>query len=819
MRARDVVIHGVAFASGVAALLYQVVWMRWFQVLFGSTAYAASATLCAFFAGLAIGAAYFGRRSRTIRRPLRAFAGIEAGAALVALLVPFVFAANDAIYPFLYDRLSDSPGAFVVTKFALAMLVMLPPSILLGGSFPLLTAGSIAEAGELGTRGTRLYAINTLGAASGSLIGSLWLPEAVGVRTTYAIAMACSLAAAATALGLERGARRVSADARPADPPPPAPGARLSLRAISFASGFGTLAFEVLLIHAIALRLDHSVYSHGVVLFAVLICLALGAQFVAWTAHRVRVEALLGFAWSGVVLSILLVPFQLRSYETAAGMGGVVRGLDAALWLGAPALLFGALILPLTFRLAEDERGAAGHRVGGLLAVNTVGGILGSLVASFVLLAWFGVGVAFAIVALVYAVVAVACAPDVTRRWQRGAVFAVAFAAIFLSPLDPRVLPPVELAPGDRLVDLREGPYGAISVIDHAGGRVMKMNNHYTLSGSGVRDALKERAGHIPLLLHPDPGKVLFIGSATGHTAGAAVLHDVEEIGLVEIIPAVHDLAAEHFAASNRDVYRDPRARRIVEDGRNHLRATDETYDVIVGDLFSPWRPGVGALYAREHFEAVRERLTRSGVFCQWFPLYQHREESFASVAASFLEVFPEAHVFRADFYRKLPRVALVAFKGETPKVEAVNARIRAFAAQGISDRWVSYPRAFWMLYAGPLAAAGAPLLEAVPTSDDRPQFEYLAGRTTGAEIERWLFRRWPAWHARLTDAALAGGDFAAARAAVRSGANLLKLNALETARDRAAHESEIQRLREGIPAPLRSPDPSALEYAELPPS
>jgi spermidine synthase len=102
MGSRSATILFIAFASGVAALLYQMVWMRWFQILFGSSAYAASATLCVYFAGLALGAEFFGRRSSRMKRPLIAYACLEAAAAVVALGVPLVFDVYDAIYPYLY---------------------------------------------------------------------------------------------------------------------------------------------------------------------------------------------------------------------------------------------------------------------------------------------------------------------------------------------------------------------------------------------------------------------------------------------------------------------------------------------------------------------------------------------------------------------------------------------------------------------------------------------------------------------------------------------------------------------------------------------
>lgn len=817
MRHSHRVIQAIAFVSGIAALLYQVIWMRWFQVLFGSTAYAASATLCAFFAGFAIGSEFFGRRSATLHRPLLAYAVIETGAALFAIAVPAVFWFNDALYPVLYNALSDAPIAFVLVKFALAMLVMLPPSILLGGIFPLLAAARVGDGTSLGSVGTRLYAINTLGAAVGSGVGALWLPDLIGVNATYGVAIGLSLIAAIIAAAVSRSNSNSHAVVAPVESAPEQPlvnpPSDAVLRAVSFASGMGTLSLEVLLIHAIAQRLVYSVYSYGAVMFVVLICLAAGAQLVSLSARWFDARTMLGVVLLATATSFGLLPFAIEHFQEIDTTNGLVRGLHAALWLGGPTLLVSSMIFPLLFRLSRGEDAEVGRRVGGLLAVNTAGGIIGSVVASFVFLDALGLHASLAVIGLGYGAVAILVADGGGSRLRRAAFVGAVFVGLSLSPLDPWGIPRVILEPGEELVALRESPYGTVSVVDKEGVRAMKLNNHYTLAGSGPRNALKERAGNIPLILHPDPSRVLFLGTATGHTAGAAAVHPVEQIELVEIIPDVQELAAEYFSARNSGIYNDPRTKRIVEDARNHLRATDRTYDVIVGDLFSPTRPGVGALYAREHFRAVRDRLTPNGVFCQWLPLYQHREETFAVIARTFLDVFPEAQVFRGDFYQVNPRVALVGFAGPTPSVSEVNERVRELSGFGIKDRWVTYPWAFWMLYAGPLSALSAQLIDTPITTDAFPRFEYVAGRTKRAEIGRFLLQTWPTWNRLLADAVPDDAYFADARRAAADGVDLLRLNALERSADSDRHATEIKELRERLPADLIAiPDYTALE-------
>ncbi|MDJ0865399.1 MAG: fused MFS/spermidine synthase [Myxococcota bacterium] len=804
----------VALGSGAAALVYQTVWVRWFQLLFGSTAYAASATLCAFFAGLAIGAEGFGRVAVRARRPLRAYAALEVAAAGLALVVPLVFAAYDSLYAGLYAELAARPAAFVALKFGLALLVMLPPAVLLGGTTPLLAAAYVDDPRRLGADGGRLYAVNTLGAAGGSAAGALWLPDWIGVHATYGVAIGLSLLVALAAWRLSRPAPVAPAPRAafaPSDEPARAP---LSLRLVAFASGFGTLALEVLLIRALALVFDHSVYSYGAVLVVVLLALAAGAALVSASEGRVPARLLLGAALAATAALLFAVPWAASQVAAAgaSGPGRLLGGLGWTALLGGPPLLVGALVLPLTFRLAAG--GSVGRRIGGLLAANTVGGILGSLCASFVLLDGLGLWTSIALLGVAYALAAGAVEGAPRERVLRLVPVAAVAGAVLALGLGPRDLPVVRLGSGEALVASEEGAYGVVSVIDGPFGRRMKIDNHYTLAGAGRLLPLKERAGHIPLLLHPRPRRVLFVGSATGHTAGAAVQHEVEEIVLVEIVPEVQALASAHFAATNHDVYRDPRTRLVVEDGRNHVRATRERYDVIVADLFTPWRPGVGSLYTEEHFRAVRERLAPGGLFCQWLPIYQHTRQTFATVAAGFLDVFPDAVLWRGEFFtHTVPRAALIGFADGPAPVEAVEERVRALAASGVADRWITDPRGFWMLYAGPLAAA-APGLAAVPRhSDARPRFEYLAGSVSELERRAFLRTHWPAFARSLLDVPGERPPFEPVLARARDGADFARANALHLD-DRKQEFRELWgRIRMRVPGELlRPPDPSVAE-------
>src|SRR6202008_3179671 len=133
----------------------------------------------------------------------------------------------------------------------------------------------------------------------------------------------------------------------------------------------------------------------------------------------------------------------------------------------------------------------------------------------------------------------------------------------------------------------------------------------------------ERRQGLIPLLVHPSPRRVAFIGMATGISASAAPALGVADTTVVELVPEVAAMAGEHFAPWNAGLLEQSGVRLVLGDGRSFLAGRDPKFDVIVSDLFIPWHAGASSLYAREMYGAASQRLAPGGIYCQWLPLYQ----------------------------------------------------------------------------------------------------------------------------------------------------------------------------------------------------
>ncbi len=762
--------------------------MRWFRELFGATAPAASATLVAFLSGHAVGAGLAARLVPRFQRPLQAYGRLELGAALGTLAVPFLLALCESALRGSYDALRATPFLLLSLRFATALLATLPAALCFGATLPAVGAAVLNDVRRLGSVGSALYAANTLGAAAGTALAAFFLPDWIGVRESYAVAVALLASAGVGALLLARREPHPEAvpAARAAASVPWRPsrdvrtagwGSPRGQAALATLSGVGAFAGQVLLVEAFAQILNGSVYAFGAVLFAVLSTLAAGAAVVAWIERRAVVDprTLLGGALALAALGFLAFPARLsRATQGFAYFGtdrpwpGYLLGALATTFATAGPPLFAAgLVFPLTFALAARAREGAGHagvgsRLGRLLVANTLGSIVGALVAPFVLLPTGGPWSSFILLAGLYALPALAL-PDKTtaRRVARDVLFVFGWLLVlgFASPVG---LPLARLEHGETLVFAESSAAGVVAVVERSDGRVLRTENYSVLGGT--RDKVhEEREGHLALLLAPNARQVAYLGSATGISAGAALAHPISRLHLVEIVPGIARAARLFFADANRRVYEDPRTEVVLDDARNFLRETQEQFDLVIADLFVPWRAGTGSLYTREHFEAVRAHLSPDGVFCQWLPLYQLTRGELETIVATFLDVFPRAALFRGDFYGGFPIAALVGFRGHVPSPEEVGSAVRRLAVRGEHDRWVTDPAGPFALYVGPLGPLAPSLAQVLRNTDDRPRIEFQAARSHAGgargKSEPVVGLDWSGFVDAVRDAARGAGD------------------------------------------------------------
>lgn len=733
MSSRRFTLAGLLFGlSGAIAVIYEVLWMRRATAVFGASAPAVATVLSTFFAGFAVGAIWLGRWAAHTRRPLFAYGALEAAAALTALGVDPLFGNYErlvAILPPLHG------GLAIGLRAALALVAFLPTTILLGGTFPVLSHG-------LGARPlTWLYSVNTAGAVAGALLVPFWLLPTFGVTTALHLTVGAGASVGAVAMLLGRGESRPMpgedeafswANARPGR----------TATVIAFVSGFFVLAFETLAFRDAALVHSSSTQVFAVILAMVLAALALGAAGAGLLLGR-RINTaravLIALGSSGVLIALTPRVF-LFATDGLAYMGdavGVVSGrlIMAILLLVIPTAGVAGMVLPLVLGAARHEA-AEGRTIGSLVAANTLGAIAGPLVASFVLVPWLGLWEAH----LALGLVPIAVATVVARGRSRAILIAVT-AALLLSHRGD--LPRVRLnaALGQHVLSLREGVLGAVAVIgDRDGDRRIAIDNHYVIGGTASIDDERFQ-GHLPLLLHPAPRTVAFLGLGTGITAAAATLHDVDRAVAVELVAEVVTAARHDLSEANLGVVSRPEFTVVVDDARAFLAARGEAYDVIIGDLFVPWRAGEASLYTREAFAAARRRLRPGGLFCQWVPSYQLGEEELSTLVATFLEVFPSATLWRGDFSPAGAALALIGESdGYTFDPIAVVRAVRAAAPRVVTSApALSDPDGLWLHFIGRLDPKSAALAAIPRNTDGTPWIELNAPRRFAVRVHNAL--------------------------------------------------------------------------------
>ena len=687
------VIFLLFFFSGAAGLVYEVTWARSLGLVFGASHLAVTTVLAVYMGGQALGSAIFGKLADRSAHPLRLYGMLELGIGVSAV----AFLGLMRIYPWLYPpiaRLGEGNGAYLtVVRTTFAVVAMIVPTTLMGGTLPVLTRFVSRRADIVAQQISFLYAFNTVGAVVGTLAAGFVLIRALGVTATLLVAVAVSTAVGVAAVLLQRRAHALE----PAVVTEPAASkggsgelgdfpVRMTLLGIGV-SGFCALGYEVLWTRMLTLVVGTSVYSFTVMLVAFLGGIGAGSHAFSLLRRWVRggrsavrafgvTQVLIGISALAVTLLMQEMPrisVQLRGVLVPADAteftARVVSSFAAGVvFMFVPAFLMG-LAFPVAGAVWTARRTTVGAAVGKLLTVNTVGAILGSVVSGFFLIYAFGIerslqmlvvvnvaigiavvaslasrrAVAFTAVAAGVLLVARAAFPTWGRAWDQKyfATYVNSGRTADSPEVARRKLADVEV------VYYREGVNETVSVTRGVGGdQAFIVNGRPEASTSLVDVQLQRALGHIPMLLHPNPRRVFVLGTGTAMTLGATSVHpEVERLVLAEIEEGVLGVART-FSDWNDHVLDDPKLEIVFNDGRNYLATTQEQFDVITADPIHPWSGGAGYLYTAEYFRSVGSRLAPGGIASQWLPLYELTVQDVRTVLRTFSESFAHTLVW-----------------------------------------------------------------------------------------------------------------------------------------------------------------------------
>lgn len=624
--------------SGAAGLIYEASWTRQLGLVLGFTGQATAVVLAAWFVGLAAGS-WFGARWM-LGRPLAGYAVAELVAGSWALAVPWLLARVE---------LWAGAQAGLGLRAAACLVVLLPATICLGATLPWM-AQHLCSYSPRPALINRAYALNIAGGVVGLLAATFGLLCSLGVQNTGSLAAAISLCCGVAALLLSRGRVAHGENASAA-----LPGAPISMRwyFIAALGGALTIGLQVLYLRLFARVLHNSSYTFGAVVACFLVALALGSWLVArWLDRgRISAESLVRRAAAVAAVSLLATALlfvaasRLALLDPPGGFGlYIIATLGfVGLIVGVPVTAAG-MLLPATWSAALAKTGRGGRTVGRLAAVNVLAAAAGALLFSFVLLGRLGLWGCLVLVAAGY--LALALLPS--RRAPVRPLPAVATLLACCAVLGWLLLsaPHRFRRAGEQQLASWNTTGGLIEVVrDQQQNIKLVQNAHYIMGDTASRDSERNQ-GHLPLLLHPRPARVLFVGLATGITASAALEHPRLETVVVELIPEVL-AAARLFHAHNGRLDRSPGAQLVVDDARHFLRRRGPRFDVIVSDLFVPWHSRTGYLYTVEHYRAASRRLRAGGLLVQWISLAQVGPRELRLIASSLAAAFAQVTVWR----------------------------------------------------------------------------------------------------------------------------------------------------------------------------
>ncbi len=792
-RASRLLLALLFFASGAAGLIDQVAWLRYLSLVFGNTTLATATLLAVFMAGLGLGAYLFGRISDRTPRPLTIYALAEVGIGLFAMVSPRFFDGMTAVYVAVEHAVggaSGAPWSFALLRIALAAICLLPPTLLMGGTLPLIVRGlqrarrpapaaaAAADASRPARDTALLYGANTLGAVCGVAgAGFLTIPL-FGLHASLLLSAGLNFVAALGAIALSRHPAQTPAPEAPPGVPTALPAAVLPrARALLLAAvlmGATSLAFEVLWTRILVFYLGSSVYAFSLMLVGFLLGVAVGSLAIGRHVDRLNHPlALLAAVELGIAatapLSIWLFATlndrQIALSEMLQPQGfavAIFAQLVAVLPVVLPPTLLMGVSFPLLVRIYSARGGGRpasavgdvgdigdagaraserlGQDLGQLYGANTLGCIVGSLAAGFGLIPLLGTQNSLLAVGAICAGTALLLARRAGRsRWLSGMALAAPALFVglaFLLPAD-RVILAAGIFGSDRpgdLVHFHEDASAAVAIrkMSAASGTYLSLElNGVNVAGTSPDlYAVQKMQGHLPLLLGKSrDARVVHIGFGSGGTAYAVSRHPVSEIRIVELSPAVLAASEHYFGAINHGVLGDPRVRVEINDGRNFLLATPETFDAVLSDSIHPRYAGNGSLYSEEYFRLVSDRLTPDGVVSMWLPMYTLTPSNFAMIVRAFKDVFPETVIWYDPSALNSFTIVTGRKRGGPWDPEAL---ARGFADPAIlaalADIGMRRPADLLACYLSSGAELDTFLGDTPPHVDDLPAVEYESG-------------------------------------------------------------------------------------------
>lgn len=660
--------------SGFSGLIYESVWSRYLKLLLGSAAYAQALVIIIFMGGMAVGAALAAKYTHRLKNIILWYGVCEIVIGLFGLGFHGLFTTTSDLFFNQVASSVDSQGTLLTIKFALASLMILPQSILLGATFPLITAGLIRKYPEKsGNKIAVLYFLNSLGAAIGVLFSAFVLVPSVGLPGTAMTSGIINVVLGLLVYLLTKG-DNFSVEFKPL---PTKEGNVKLFLIISLITGLASFIYEISWIRMLSMVFGSSTDAFEIMLATFILGLALGALLIKSKIDKLQnpiytlgiIQVVMG------VLAVLTIPLYNELFDymvvikktlTHTDSGYVfynASNLALSMLVMLPATICAGTTLPLiTHILIKKHR--AESAVGMVYSFNTVGAIIGVLVTVQLLMPSFGVKSALLVGAALDVVVGAVLVFRFSRRQTMSIIPIAASLAILVGVGLTSSIDLLKVSSGvfrtgrlhiedyTEILFHEDGKVSTVSVFDNKskdGKFVTRVISNNGKPDAGVSmlggritgdEPTMYLAGILPLLFSTDDVRVANIGFGSGITTESVLSHSqVSQLDTIEIEQKIID-AGKLFAPKVGKVFTDPRSNIIIDDAKTVFSSKGQKYDVIISEPSNPWVSGVASLFTTEWYSHSRKYLTEEGVFVQWIQGYEISMPLFASVYRALRENF-----------------------------------------------------------------------------------------------------------------------------------------------------------------------------------
>jgi spermidine synthase len=668
----------IYFASGACSLIDEVIWIRLLKLTLGNTVYASSIVVSMFMGGLAIGAFIMSKYSDRIKERLRVYALLETLITISALSLPFALKSADNFYVWYFHKYHPSNTQLLILQVIISAAILLIPSMLMGSTLPLLGRFVTAFEKEAGRLVGKLYALNTLGAATGCFLAGFILIRAVGVMGSLYIAAALNVLVAFGGWRLSRLPGIISGEM--------AENSIVQIKAISktkpdsrfyiliiafFMSGLISIGYELLWMRSIIHLLNGFTYVFSSVLTIYLLGNVIGVGIGSGIVKTLKVPAagyavtlfLLGLCgvfflpfflfWSSKIMPWIDDEVQLANHLIPLSPFITKPLIQSAFLFLVPTIMMG-IGFPIALQAWTNNIHKIGRSTGTAYAANTIGAVLGGILTGFVLIPLGGLQLSITILGLSGMFIAgfmfLLFTPNSRRFRKFGLLIITGVTAIaaFAGPsnlFDKVVASNPELLKELELLELKEGTTTTVSLFRHSEEDTLYL---YTSGQRIAGDTLfwrgdQKMLGHFGVLLNKNAKNVLSVGFGSGESMTCLSMHNLERADCAEIAPEVVDVSLKFFKHINLGEQLKEEVNIIYMDAKNYIHLTDIKYDAIVNDSIHPRNFADNAsLYTKEYFENARDHLNENGLFMSWIPTHNVEPTVILnSIIGTMMDVFP----------------------------------------------------------------------------------------------------------------------------------------------------------------------------------